>query len=490
MTSAMHTLHSTAKLPDGRTLNQVMDRASCYTCHPGAATRCLRGAMGKAIGEDGEAMISCQDCHGSMSEVGDPARTGWLDEPHCQSCHTGDALQNAGAIRFGNVFDSPGHQRTTSNQRFATEPNAPQAPFSLYRFSSGHGEMECSACHGSPHAIWPTNERNDNLQSQAAQGHIGTINECSTCHTNLEDNELIGPHGMHPTGASWVDKHGDIAEHQGTTSCQACHGIDSRGTVLSRAHDDRSLSSQFGQLSLFRGYEVGCYDCHNGPNSENPSNNARPVVTNRSETTPTDLPLTMTLSGTDANNDPLTLRIVEQPKHGAVAFDGTTAVYRAWDNYVGQDSFSYTAKDHKNDGNLGIVTIAVGGRDCAGSSEVFGYGCGMQNGTTPSIAVSGCPTGGNTITFQVEQLPTVSYAVFAFGSGRGGIELGSDGCALRMSSLVATTGAMAVTNGTLAMPLTIPAGLGTWTATFQAFALAPSEPRLFVTSPGVEIEFH
>ena len=490
MTSAMHTLHGQARLPDGRTLNQVMDRASCYTCHPGADTRCLRGAMGKAIGADGESLMSCQDCHGSMSDVGDPARQGWLEEPNCQSCHTGDALQNAGAIRFTNVFDSPGHQRTTSNQRFATQPNAPQAPYSLYRFSAGHGELECSACHGSPHAIWPSSEDNDNLQAHAAQGHIGTINECSSCHTGLEDNELIGPHGMHPTGSSWVNKHGDEVENNGVTACRACHGANDRGTVLSRAHDDRTLTSQFGTANFFRGFEVGCYDCHNGANSENIATNARPVVQNRNESVPTDLPLSLTLTGTDANNDPLTLRIVEQPKHGAVAFDDTTAVYKAWDGYVGPDSFRYTAKDHKNDGNLGVVSISVGTRDCLGTSEVFGYGCGQSNGTTPTIAVNGCAIGGNTITFDMEQLPTVSWVLLAFGTGRGGIEINSDGCALRMNSVIATTAPVAVTNGSSSLPLAIPNGLGTWAATFQAIALAPSEPRFFVASPGVAIEFH
>ncbi len=490
MTAAMHTLHGPTRLPDGRTLEEVTDRSSCYTCHPGADTRCLRGAMGKAIGADGQAMMSCQDCHGSMSEVGDPARTGWLDEPTCQNCHTGDALQNAGEIRFASVFDTPGHRRQTSNQRFATTPDAPQAPYSLYRYSTGHGEMECAACHGSPHAIWPSSEDNDNLQSLGAQGHAGTINECSTCHTNLEDEELVGPHGMHPTGAFWVDKHNDMVEQHGVQSCRVCHGADDRGTVLSRAHADRSLTTQFGTANFFRGFEVGCCDCHNGANSENTATNARPVVQNLTLATPTDLPLTMTLTGTDANGDPLTLRIVDQPKHGAVAFDGSTAVYQAWDGYVGPDFFTYTAKDHKNDGNLGTVSLAVDPPDCIGRSEVFGYGCGQANGTTPTIAMAGCPVGGDTITFNIGQLPTTSWVLLAVGSGRGGIEINPDGCALRMNMLGATTVAMPVTTGAISMPLAIPSGLGVWTATFQAFGLAPNEARLFVASPGVEVEFH
>ena len=80
--------------------------------------------------------------------------------------------------------------------------------------------------------------------------------------------------------------------------------------------------------------------------------------------------------------------------------------------------------------------------------------------------------------------------MLAVGSGRGGIEINPDGCALRMNMLGATTVAMPVTTGAISMPLAIPSGLGVWTATFQAFALAPNEARLFVARPGVAVEFH
>jgi hypothetical protein len=87
---------------------------TCYQCHPGSTTRCLRGAMFNAD-------ILCNDCHGDMLQVGadfsagvspenpgdfqlnlgnfyDPAspqpRVPWANEPGCGSCHTGDASSN------------------------------------------------------------------------------------------------------------------------------------------------------------------------------------------------------------------------------------------------------------------------------------------------------------------------------------------------------------------------------------------------------------
>ncbi|MBL8728372.1 MAG: hypothetical protein JNM25_08085 [Planctomycetes bacterium] len=484
MTAAMHGTHAEARLADGRRLEDVPQRTSCYTCHPGAATRCLRGAMGKAIGADGESMISCTDCHGSMHEVGDPARVGWLQEPNCQNCHTGDAVQNAGAIRFDNAFDAPGHLRTTTNQRFATNPNTPAAGFSLYRFSVGHGGVECSACHGSPHAIWPASERNDNLQSIAAQGHLGTIVECATCHSNLQDNQLVGPHGMHPTGSQWVSKHQDMAQQQGIAACSVCHGTTYRGTVLSRSQADRTLSTQFGTKTFWRGYEVGCYDCHNGPSNDHASGNTAPTVANRAGATPTDLPLVLVLQATDPNPDPLTLRIVDQPQHGAVAFDGATATYRAWDGYVGPDSFTYAASDTKANSNRGTVSVDVQPRSCAGGIEVFGYGCPAADGTVPGLSADGCPQAGNLLQIQATGLPA-GMALLALGLGRARLELASNGCTLRVGNVI-DLAAIPVPAGQFGLALQVPDGLAGLDFTFQVFSAAAVLSDL-VASPGLEV---
>ena len=54
--------------------------------------------------------------------------------------------------------------------------------------------MYCAACHGSPHAILPTNQANDNQQNIALQGHAGTLNDCKVCHTQIPEG--AGPHGL------------------------------------------------------------------------------------------------------------------------------------------------------------------------------------------------------------------------------------------------------------------------------------------------------
>jgi len=131
----------------------------CYKCHPGPTTQCFRDIM-KAGG------MTCTDCHGSVANVGQTITNGrqdWLDEPTCgaTACH---------------------------GSNYATEPSK------LFRNSKGHGGMFCSACHGSPHAILPTSQSNDNLQNLTLQGYVGTLNKCVVCHG--VNPVGAGPHGI------------------------------------------------------------------------------------------------------------------------------------------------------------------------------------------------------------------------------------------------------------------------------------------------------
>jgi len=130
--------------------------AGCYRCHPGPATRCLRGTMA----EDHD--MICQDCHGNMRQMAlsiDQGRVPWLNEPSCGSCHT---------ARYG----EPAGQ--------------------LYRSSKGHGGVYCEACHHSTHAEWPSREPRDNANAVALQGHAGVLSDCTVCHGTTPVG--AGPH--------------------------------------------------------------------------------------------------------------------------------------------------------------------------------------------------------------------------------------------------------------------------------------------------------
>lgn len=271
LTEALHAKHASVIDPDtGLSMNSSTNRDSCYKCHPGSSTKCLRGTMGNAKKADGSNAIDCQSCHGSMSNVGRSGREGWLDQPNCQSCHDQNGSSSANFTRFTSVFSSGSTLRSIvdSTGRFATNANTPANGFSLYRFSKGHGNLQCEACHGSTHAEYPSSHANDNVQSVAVQGHAGTIVECSSCHVSIPKGPgdfFKGPHGMHIVGQSAIGRHKKIAPGN-QSSCKVCHGADYRGSILSATSQARELLTEDGPVKFAVKHQVSCYDCHNGPN--------------------------------------------------------------------------------------------------------------------------------------------------------------------------------------------------------------------------------
>jgi len=141
--------------------------ASCYDCHPGATTRCNRSLAHTT--DNG----NCETCHGDMANVASSIASGripWASEPACSTCHTGVTGVTTGTA--------------------------------LYRNSQGHGNVYCSACHGSPHAMYPSREASDNYQSKQYQGFTSTIKSigsCGVCHDTSrgggDTGEFSGVHG-------------------------------------------------------------------------------------------------------------------------------------------------------------------------------------------------------------------------------------------------------------------------------------------------------
>ncbi len=194
--AAMHGWHANY-------MGEVLDEA-CLYCHPasrGGITRCLRGVHGTAF-EPGK--MTCGNCHGNLNEralgllkgekdkpraaklaehiqLGSMPKdsvignTPWLNEPDCFACHVDFEQPAPGARAFNNY-----------NATFEE----------LYRNSRDNALINCIACHGSPHAIFPTMNPygtfRDVLQPMQYQGEpyaIGAnVKNCTVCHiVEMED---------------------------------------------------------------------------------------------------------------------------------------------------------------------------------------------------------------------------------------------------------------------------------------------------------------
>jgi hypothetical protein len=417
LTQAIHSLHGPVIAPDsGLPLNHSANRSSCYQCHPGSETKCLRGAMGASVKPDGTAAMQCQSCHGSMSQVGVQGRKGWLEEPQCGSCHTGTATQNRGQLRYDSVYDDTGAVRTPVDPVFASNPDTPAAGISLYRFSKGHGGMQCSACHGSTHAEFPALHRNDNLQNEKLQGHAGVLASCTACHNSMPQTTNGGPHGMHSIDSNWSQDHADVIKTGGLASCRGCHGADDRGTPLSRVFVDHSISTKFGTRTFTAGREVSCYDCHNGANQSNPTSRAAPVVSGASLQVPAGGSASVTLTATGTSP---VFKILRQPAHGSVALAGKVATYFPETGFTGPDSFLFTASDtgsYIDAWAPAIVRVNVGSalatldRDGDQIPDVIEYSLGLSP-DFPTSAAARTPflkaiNGTNYLTLRVPRAPS------------------------------------------------------------------------------------
>ncbi|HOC70075.1 MAG TPA: hypothetical protein PKO23_14815 [Candidatus Hydrogenedentes bacterium] len=143
LSRAMH--HSHSGRMDADVLQAAGIGVSCYACHPGVRTQCLRDLhVSKGLG--------CMSCHGDMSAVASENRHPWVDEPRCDDCHERDGFE----------FEQEG---------------------TLFRNARGHHGVACAACHGSPHAMGPSLNDADNVQAIQYQGEPGPIGrKCSVCH--------------------------------------------------------------------------------------------------------------------------------------------------------------------------------------------------------------------------------------------------------------------------------------------------------------------
>lgn len=156
--------------------------ATCYDCHPGATTKCSRSARHTS------ANGNCTACHGDMANVASTIANGrvpWVEEPKCVSCH-----KNVAGVDTG------------------TE---------LFRNGHGHGNLFCSACHGSPHAMIPSLNVKDNYQALQYQGSgrpVKSIGSCGICHKSSRGGDA--------TIQDFAEKHAG-ASPKVKVACHTCH---------------------------------------------------------------------------------------------------------------------------------------------------------------------------------------------------------------------------------------------------------------------------
>ncbi len=154
----------------------------------------------------------------------DDARDHWLSsgEPHCADCHAAPYVEQSGNITAYPPFNYP-------------------AKASLMRYTRGHQDLSCQACHESIHGLYPVGAAIDNTTyAQAAalnaDGSHGPL-KCGACHKVDSDGipTWIGGYsgggavdsqinGSFDAAVTWAHTYTAEANVLNTT-CQNCHGV-------------------------------------------------------------------------------------------------------------------------------------------------------------------------------------------------------------------------------------------------------------------------
>ena len=254
---------------------------------------------GSAVAADGTLAMQCQSCHGAHGRrSAPPTATGWLDEPSCQSCHTGTATHNNGQIRYTTVFDGTGGAPRGRRRRPSRPtPDTPAPGLSLYRFSTGHGGLAVRGLPRLDPRRVPELPRQRQPAERRAPGPRGHARRVHGLPRDACPTRRRRPPRHAPDRRGLGREHGDRVENGGQRAPAApATAPTTAARELSDALGDRSFTGELGHRSFFRGARVTCYACHAGPGSDDATSNRAPAAESASATTPPGTPVSLALA--------------------------------------------------------------------------------------------------------------------------------------------------------------------------------------------------
>ncbi|MBI5498098.1 MAG: tandem-95 repeat protein [Deltaproteobacteria bacterium] len=129
-----------------------------------------------------------------------------------------------------------------------------------------------------------------------------------------------------------------------------------------------------------------------------------PTADNQAVSTAEDTPVSITLTATDPEGDPVTFAVVTAPVHGTLTGTPPFVIYTPFANYAGSDTFTFSASD-------GVRTSAPARVDLTVTAENDPPMALVQSLVTPAdvaldVLLTGLDVEGDALTFTVETQPT------------------------------------------------------------------------------------
>ena len=128
-----------------------------------------------------------------------------------------------------------------------------------------------------------------------------------------------------------------------------------------------------------------------------------PAVESINQTTSEDTPISITLTGTDPQDLPLTYSITTLPDNGQTAIDGTILTYTPNTDWNGTENFNYKANNGYIDSNEGAISITVEPTD--DEPNTLDVSATTDEDTAISIVLSANEVDGDSYSFSIIDNP-------------------------------------------------------------------------------------
>jgi protocatechuate 3,4-dioxygenase beta subunit len=131
--------------------------------------------------------------------------------------------------------------------------------------------------------------------------------------------------------------------------------------------------------------------------------NDAPVANGLSATTTEDAAVSITLTGFDAEGDPLTYTVVTQPAHGALSGSAPDLVFTPFANYHGDDLFTFKVSDGTLESDVATVSISITAVNDAPVAE--NQSITVDSGSSKAITLSASDVDGDPLSYFVVTEP-------------------------------------------------------------------------------------
>ena len=257
------------------------------------------------------------------------------------------ADEDGDAVAF-RIVDEPDHGTlggAAPNLTYTPAPDFHGADSFRYAANDTHDES-------APATISITvTEVNDSPSAQPDSITSGVGRVASVSAATLVRNDTAGPFDergqtLAVTAVSGTsDTHGSVTLDDGAVTYEPETGFQGTARVAYTLCDDGTTNGQAdprcteGELSIVA--------------------NLAPTAAAQSASTQRNRAVTITLAGTDPENDVLTFAVADAPAHGTLTGSGDTRVYTPDTGFAGSDSFKFTAADAYSTSAAATVSIDV-----------------------------------------------------------------------------------------------------------------------------------